>query len=670
MRKLLSIILVLMMMGSMLGLFACKPTPPDPGPDTSTVFDENNIVFSFASLSDVHFTSVGDYKYNREKNDKAYNYLLAEAAKLDADGLDAIGVAGDITNTGTSGQVGYLKEALQKLESTSVGKNYFMTTGNHDVWYPESYYRADSEATLENLYKNLGDEYFPDVEKDLTRGGYRHIVLDGVHMIFMEPTDYGYGPDGSNTKNPIFCPFKQGAIDWLDETLEEITTENPNDFVFIYTHPMMYDTVYGSQPENYENEVETSRWTTKSLAPVLEKYPQAVSFSGHSHFPINDDRSVWQGDYTAFGCGSVVSVGTEYGAIKPYNYTPEASSGWLIQLDGNGNMRATRLNFAKEEHYGAPIEISHPMAEKSHLEKYNFENRKEENKAPTLLGELSVQRSEDSLTSAKLTIPAGVDDSFVHHYLVKVEDALTGALISENKYVTDYSVHSNPTETMTTPYECYITVNAEECKVTTYAVDCWGVKSGALTTTIEESNATILPATTDFSALNAGDKIGYGEANGLSVKGPGIQYQGGVTLVSTYGTESSCDAEIKQDANGDKYAAFRVAKESKTRALKFRVAESIATGERIKITLVFRLTENFELQSGQTKSIFLRLQTQGGANNNVYSAINNLTPDANGWMTYEFEMTTTADTTAFLFYTYAAQGHGFDVKSFTVQKAN
>ena len=52
------------------------------------------------------------------------------------------------------------------------------------------------------------------------------------------------------------------------------------DFVFLHQH--IKDTVYGSQ-----------EWGTQDSAKinaVLKEYPQVITFSGHSHYPLDDPR--------------------------------------------------------------------------------------------------------------------------------------------------------------------------------------------------------------------------------------------------------------------------------------------------------------------------------------------------------------------------------------------
>ena len=38
---------------------------------------------------------------------------------------------------------------------------------------------------------------------------------------------------------------------------------------------------------------------------ALSAYPNAVAFSGHSHYPLTDERSVWQGAFTSIGTASL-----------------------------------------------------------------------------------------------------------------------------------------------------------------------------------------------------------------------------------------------------------------------------------------------------------------------------------------------------------------------------
>ncbi|MBR4172081.1 MAG: metallophosphoesterase [Kiritimatiellae bacterium] len=49
------------------------------------------------------------------------------------------------------------------------------------------------------------------------------------------------------------------------------------------------------------------------LTEFLKDYPNAVSFSGHSHMGLTDDRSVWQGAFTAVNTCTLLQISTPYG---------------------------------------------------------------------------------------------------------------------------------------------------------------------------------------------------------------------------------------------------------------------------------------------------------------------------------------------------------------------
>jgi hypothetical protein len=78
-----------------------EPTDPsetEPSYDP-TKFDEENIVVSFGAISDIH---IGENEEDGAKFLSAIQQLKAQADKLDADGLDAVVIAGDITHHGTT----------------------------------------------------------------------------------------------------------------------------------------------------------------------------------------------------------------------------------------------------------------------------------------------------------------------------------------------------------------------------------------------------------------------------------------------------------------------------------------------------------------------------------------------------------------------------------------
>lgn len=64
--------------------------------------------------------------------------------------------------------------------------------------------------------------------------------------------------------------------------------------VFVFQHPHPFGTVYGS-----------SVWCNPQINTALAGHSRVIDFSGHTHFPMNDPRSINQSTYTAVGVGAM-----------------------------------------------------------------------------------------------------------------------------------------------------------------------------------------------------------------------------------------------------------------------------------------------------------------------------------------------------------------------------
>ncbi len=413
-----------------------------------TVFNENKILFSFAAISDLH---IGNWKANRDGSflQKALDDLMAEAKKHDKKGLAAVIGVGDLTDTYNKDPMAKYPEieTLKALYDTSSAKDvpFIYAMGNHDHDFQRN---GGSGVDLATFIKKMGNEEI-HTKYDVTcidaANGSRHAVIDGYHFLFVEPITYSSnGVDDSGAK------FTPETLAWLEKTLSEVTSEHPDHYVFVMTHAMAYDTVYGS-------DLCTSGiyWYTKELCEVLQKYPQSVVFGGHLHFPLNDPRSIMQTAFTSLGCGSV-----NYMAIEPGGYEDMTaatimkdcsrfSQGLLLQIDENGNIRITRMDFHTHALIGNAWELSHPTADGSHLNAYSRARAdKDVNKAPKLssmhveFGELN----EDGAREVTVLFAAATDDEFAHHYELSLFGKNEEKPLKTWKILSDFYRHGNPVD--------------------------------------------------------------------------------------------------------------------------------------------------------------------------------------------------------------------------------
>lgn len=84
----------------------------------------------------------------------------------------------------------------------------------------------------------------------------------------------------------------------------ELDLHAPRPF-FCVQHPHLKGTLFSYWGKGAED--------GGQLTEFLKDYPNAVSFAGHSHMALTDDRSVWQGAFTAVNTCTLLQISTPYG---------------------------------------------------------------------------------------------------------------------------------------------------------------------------------------------------------------------------------------------------------------------------------------------------------------------------------------------------------------------
>ena len=475
MKRILSLLLSLLMLAGV--LTACGEKPAVDGEEPAA-FDESNIVLQFGAVSDIHIGRNGTGLNTVLWAKDAYKTLRDIALQYNDKGLNAVLASGDLTNNGTPEQAEEFGDIYETVfDPKEVPLIYSM--GNHDVNSGSSFNHAN--MGFEEFYAALGEEYRQyEKDSDLAAAGV-HQVVNGYHFIAINPLDEGYRNSLANS-----VTYAKETKEWLDKTLEKITKKDPDQYVFLSTHPLVYGTAYGS-----EHTYTTTAWFTREISDILEKYPQAMIFGGHVHFPINSDLSIMQTDFTALQCGSVNYMSVEDGEYRDMN-TPVSltdrdtvHNGYLVQVDGNNNVRIIRLNFGFKREIKYPFVLKAPQADGSHLLDYGWDRGNSENNAAPVLAEDAISVADDAAGKApgeqvtpRLTFKAGTDDDQVHAYAVTVRNA-KGIIVETQRQLADFYMVIQP-EQMKTEWSFTLTgkyLKGETYEIMLVASDDWGVAS-------------------------------------------------------------------------------------------------------------------------------------------------------------------------------------------------
>ena len=432
---------------------------------TTPKFDAAHIAFSFGVLSDWHIKQDAEpEKDNREKLISAIGQLRAKAEQDDPNGMVLLLAAGDLTHDGKPEEIALLRQTMDRIMDWDQTA-FIYVAGNHDR------HNCDCNAAYREIFGEVTDKGYESqtAAPDGLLSGNRHFVVKGRHFLTLDPGKY-YKHEPN--------VFTESTKAWLDETLAQITAADPTTYVYVMTHLLMQDTCYGSSRGFF--------YATDDVTAVLRKYPQVVTFGGHLHYPLNEDRSIMQTTFTSmetatlsdmlidgFDCSNVRKTKTDGNR----NF----AQGLLIQQDEAGNLRVTRMDFWNGAEIGEPWYLDAPSADEGHLMRYTAERANIPSK-PMLAGEISTayESTEEGTTRLKLTFDAARYDGVVRAYTVTLT-AESGETVCQYRHMTDFYRYPQYTDM---PRRVEILI--EDITPGRYAIgitahDCWGNTGNTLT---------------------------------------------------------------------------------------------------------------------------------------------------------------------------------------------
>ena len=237
--------------------------------------------------------------------------------------VDAVVISGDLTDNGMVEQLQAVADAWYSVfpedrypDGRPVKKVFVM--GNHDYHgylygdhaakaYPDEaerakhVLRADFSAHWKRIFN---EDYEPFYSKSIN--GYTFLC---------EHWDDGKGMETG--LGAVNGSIGSRLRDFLGAHGRTLDLSLP---FFYVQHPHPKDTCYGPWAWGHDTGIATK---------ALSAFPNAIAISGHSHYSLTDERSVWQGEFTSVGASSLYTMGMPYNECLPAGYENTRTTSWM-----------------------------------------------------------------------------------------------------------------------------------------------------------------------------------------------------------------------------------------------------------------------------------------------------------------------------------------------------
>lgn len=199
--------------------------------------------------------------------------------QLKARNIDVLLVNGDISDNGKKKVYEEYREIVREVFGSRPPVR-LPIMGNHDYW---------NGMKVEDAQKNFMDGMGLDAISF-------HKIIAGYDFISVSP-DCGASTEGS---------YHKESAEFMKREVAAAFARDPGKPIFVSTHQHAADTVYGSH----------EYWGTPEITEILKGYENVLLFSGHSHFPLDDERTINQKDFSAVGTSSLAYCELERGPVN------------------------------------------------------------------------------------------------------------------------------------------------------------------------------------------------------------------------------------------------------------------------------------------------------------------------------------------------------------------
>ena len=255
------------------------------------------------------------------------------------------------------------------------------------------------------------------------------------------------------------------------------------------THEPAAGTVYGSSYGGHP-----------SLAACLTPYPGVVHFAGHSHFSLEDERSIHQRDFTAVGTSSLnycdLEEGRENGPRPPYARECVEFLYMEVFDDRLDLHRLNLLHGCREIKPGKLWSVPLPLSKETF---FYTEKRADSRKAPVFPEGAKIEAVPDRIpfTGIRLKFDAATHDDFVHTYIVDLQEYRPDGSWGEASRLLYFSDFARGLDRITS--QPVLTIKARhfkgnsEYRITVSAMESFGKIGNSISTMIRTPERAVIP---------------------------------------------------------------------------------------------------------------------------------------------------------------------------------
>ena len=402
-----------------------------------------------------------EYYTKNDYYDTFVDHLDRTLRILNSQKIDILIVAGDISDQGATYSYNlFLSRFNHIFKNKKPILNIIM--GNHDYWSKEQESASKSQMKFHYAFK---------------QSPFSHKVINGYHFIMW------------SHENRYLDLTAASKIEWVKEQIEIALKEDKNKPIFVITHMNPFDTVYGS-----------IEWGNINIKNALINYENVISISGHSHFSLIDERSIWQGNFTAIQTQAIAYIELEKG--KENGSVPKNEFGQnkpciknymgLIMNVNDEKIEFNRISFEKNEFYGNKWIIELPI-NKNNFRYTNLERekksvapfwKKEQNKSINVKYMKNAQTNE---IKSVLFFEQPFHDNFVHSYEIELIYLKDNSFGGKFLYFSDFYLMPEDREKIIKLGICsYIKSGEYNIKIT--GIESFGKKSEPIEGTIVVKN--------------------------------------------------------------------------------------------------------------------------------------------------------------------------------------